>query len=341
MKKFVEYVNDKKLIIFGTGKLSEKITCELNLLDIAYYIDNNIAKQGKDFMERPIFSPNKLFEEEKDKILIIVASMYYKEIFKQLEDMGFIEKKHFENYDYFRYIGDEFYCPFCDGHYNEFLPMGFKNDVFMEKDIIGGGYRENAVCPRCHSIDRERLIYLYLTNRTNVYDSKLKVLHIAPEINLQASLMKNKSLEYICGDLKPQIEKGVIELNVVNLQFESNYFDVIICNHVLEHVIDDSKAMQELYRVLKSSGWAILQVPISTSLDETFEDSNIDTFEERLKKFGQGDHVRIYGQDYIKRLTGVGFSVNVYNFKNEYGDELVKKYGLIEDEVIFICSKSE
>lgn len=339
IKEFMEYVKNKKIIIFGTGELSKKITCELNSLEISYYIDNNIAKQGQNFMGHPIFNPNELNKEEKDTIFIIVASMYHEEIFEQLESMGFIARKHFENYDYFKYIGDKFYCHFCNGNYNKFLPMGVKNDIFLKNNIIGGGYRETAVCPRCHSIDRERLIYLYLKNKTNIYNSKLKVLHIAPEENLSNILNKNKNLEYICGDLYPKVNKGIIKLDVTNLEFDNNYFDAILCNHVLEHVIDDAKAMQELYRVLKPNGWAILQVPISKTLNVTYEDPNIVTVEERTDKYGQGDHVRIYGQDYVKRLENTGFSVNIYNLKSDYKDEQIKKYGLIEEEVIFVCSK--
>jgi len=140
--------------------------------------------------------------------------------------------------------------------------------------------------------------------------------------------------KYISGDLNPLKAEKVID--VTNIQFHDNYFDFIICNHLLEHIQDDRKAMRELFRVLRPKGFAILQVPISKYNKETFEDFSITSPEERKKYFGQKDHVRIYGKDYKERLESVGFKVNLYDIKNDLSIKDIKKYGLNEEEILYI-----
>jgi len=235
------------------------------------------------------------------------------------------------------YTGNEFECPFCGGHFRKFLPWGLDLPVLKEKKIVGGGYRVNAICCRCQSSDRERLIYLYLKNKTELFYKNLKVLHVAPERNLQRVLMTCPNIDYLSIDLKSPL--AMVKMDTAEIKYEDNSFDVIICNHVLEHIPDDRKAKSELYRVLKPAGWAILQVPISLLLNETYEDPTVTTPEEREKVFGQSDHVRIYGRDYKDRLEKVGFSVEVYNFTKEFGESTTHKYGLLKDEDIYICSK--
>jgi len=236
------------------------------------------------------------------------------------------------------YAAPEFYCPFCEKHATEFLPTGLDIPVLKEKNVVGGGYRLNAMCPHCHSTDRERLIYLYLRNKKDyLFCKNLKLLHVAPEGNLQRVLMAKPNIEYLSADLSSPL--ATVQMDITDIKYEDNSFDVVICNHVLEHIPDDRKAMAELYRVLKPGGWAILQVPISLSLDQTFEDPLVTTPEEREKVFGQSDHVRIYAKDYTDRLEEVGFSVEVYSFAGEFGESAIRKYGLLKDENIYIFSK--
>jgi predicted SAM-dependent methyltransferase len=235
------------------------------------------------------------------------------------------------------YIGNKFECPFCGGHFRKFLPGGLDLPVLKEKNIVGGGYRVNAICWRCQAWDRERLIYLYLKNKTELFHKNLKVLHIAPERSLQRVLMTCPNIDYLSADLDSPL--AMVKMDITEINYEDNSFDVIICNHVLEHIPDDRKAMSELYRVLKPAGWAILQVPVSLLLNKTYEDPAVTTPEEREKIFGQSNHVRIYGKDYKDRLEKVGFSVEVYNFAKEFGESTIHKYGLLKDEDIYICSK--
>jgi len=184
------------------------------------------------------------------------------------------------------------------------------------------------------------LVYWYITKKSNILNSSknIRLLHVAPEKNLQKMLKSFSHIEYISGDLNPLMNCD-IRLDITDMNFEDNFFVVIICSHVLEHVMDDRKAMSELFRVLKPKGIAILQVPISKTVRETFEDFTITSPEEREKYFGQKDHVRIYGQDYKKRLQNIGFKVDLYDIKKDLKVKKCKKYGLSEKEVLYIGRK--
>ena len=166
----------------------------------------------------------------------------------------------------------------------------------------------------------------------------IKLLHIAPEKNLQKMLKSFSHIKYISGDLNLLMNCN-IRLDITDINFENNYFDVIICNHVLEHIQDERKAMSELSRVLEPDGKAILQVPISKYNKETFEDFSIISPEEREKYFGQKDHVRIYGKDYKNRLESVGFKVDLFDIKMFLSIREIKKYRLNEEEILYLCRK--
>jgi len=242
-----------------------------------------------------------------------------------------------EQYLKLKYFGTKFTCPFCKGIFRTFLPFGVKNPIFEEKNIIGGGYRLNVMCPCCNSTDRERNIYLYLKNKTNIFNEDITLLHVAPESNLKKVFINCSTIHYLTVDLKST--SVMAKMDLTNIACIDNSFDVIICNHVFEHIPNDRKAISELYKVLKRGGWAILQVPISQSLTATYEDPSITGQEEREKIFGQKDHVRIYAKDYIKKLQNAGFSVEIYNYAIEHGENASKKYGLLKEEDIYICSK--
>lgn len=242
-------------------------------------------------------------------------------------------------YNHFRalsYFGLKYQCNICNGHFREFLPMGINKKV--TNDIVGGGYRF-ALCPRCRSTDRERLIYWYIIHKTNILNSSksIKLLHIAPERNLQKVFRASSKMEYINGDLNPLIAEEVIDITDIN--FENNYFDFIICNHVLEHVKDDKKATLELFRVLKPSGEAILQVPMFKTTIKTFEDFSIVLSEEREKYFGQKDHLRIYGKDYKEKLESAGFKVKLFDVKNYLENKDITKHGINSEEILYIGCK--
>jgi len=238
-----------------------------------------------------------------------------------------------------KYFGFRYKCPICNCHLKQFLPAGLKSAVLHEKKIVGGGYRHNALCPICGSLDRERLLYVYLKQRTNIFSIPQKLLHFAPEERVSEKLMSLKSLNYLSADLHSKY--AMVKMDITDIQYPDGSFNAIICNHVLEHIIDDHKAMCELYRVLKPGGWAILQVPISLSLSKTFEDNSIISAKDREEHYGQKDHVRIYSMDYKERLEQVGFRVVVFEWVTDYDNfgGCRNRYGLIEDERVFIANK--
>lgn len=225
----------------------------------------------------------------------------------------------------FMYRGDRVFCPCCNGSFRRFLPFGIK--------VI----RQNVLCPYCGSVERQRLLWLYLHNRTNLFSDKLRVLHIAPEEIIQRKLRSCPNLEYTSADLDSR--DAMVKMDITDIPYAENTVDVILCSHVLEHIPDDKKAMSELYRILRPGGWAILLVPLDLQRIETFEDPNVVDPKERLRLFNQADHVRIYGRDYTDRLESVGFTVHQEAYARTLDPVLIERYGLLADEDIFYCTK--
>lgn len=210
--------------------------------------------------------------------------------------------------------------------YRKLLPYGRINS------------RENALAPDSMSLERHRLLWLYLNQKTNFFKDQLSFLHIAPEYCFLPLFKKQKNLKYTTADLNSPWAD--IKMDVHDIPFDDNSFDVIMCNHVLEHVEDDHKVMGEFFRVMKKGGWGIFQVPIDTSREETFDDSSITDPKERERNYWQADHVRLYGNDYGKKLAAVGFDVIEDNFINELSQKEVERYALPKGELIYYCKKS-
>jgi SAM-dependent methyltransferase len=210
----------------------------------------------------------------------------------------------------------------CNKSFKKFLPYGRINP------------RENALCPNCLSLERHRLIWLYLKEKTSFFNHPLHVLHIAPEACFISRFEKLHGDQYITADIESPLAK--VKMDIHEIPFDQNTFDVVLCNHVLEHVRDDIKAMNEIQRVLKPGGFAILQIPFFHPVpDVTFEDHAITDKREREKIFGQDDHVRKYGKDYPKRIQQAGLIPLEDSFVNEIGESRRKKFGLSEGEIIY------
>jgi hypothetical protein len=233
--------------------------------------------------------------------------------------------------------GCKYECPFCGFNSKGFALGGSNFEVIQLKEIVGAGRRYHK-CFKCRSTDRERLVYMYLKEERKIFEdsSVEKVLHIAPEERLSNELAKAEFKEYVRGDLFEgyTYDEKVENIDVRDIPYPDNYFDLIICNHVLEHVPEDMEAIKELFRVTKPSGFAILQVPISLTQKTTFEDPSITDPSEREKVFGQCDHVRIYGLDYAKKLSRYGFNVQQSSISKKYAF-----YGTNSAELLFIASK--
>lgn len=223
--------------------------------------------------------------------------------------------------------GNNFTDPIDGKSFRKFLPYGY------------GKQRENALSPSTLSLERHRLMWLFLRDETNFFtsDKKLKTLHIAPEQCFLDLFRKQKNLDYITADLESPIAD--VKADICDLPFEDNSFDVIFCNHVLEHIPDDTKAMQELFRVLKKNGFGIFQIPQDLSRETTFEDDSITDKKERAKIFGQYDHVRIYGKDYFDKLRSVGFFVQEIDYTKKIAPEKVERFCLMKGEILPVCYK--
>jgi SAM-dependent methyltransferase len=238
-----------------------------------------------------------------------------------------------------RYKGDEFTCPLCDGRFARFFPTGYDFPVLREKQVVGAGLRENAVCPRCYAEDRERLVFLFLQHkRAEIFSTPTKLLHVAPERSLSVKLRSSPTIDYVSADLDSA--SADVRMDITAIEEKDETYDAVVCNHVLEHIPDDRKAMAELHRVVKKGGFAILQVPISFTAAETYEDVSIKDPAARETHFGQCDHVRIYGRDYIDRLESVGFQVSTHRAADFLEVEKVREYALNPEERIFFCARA-
>jgi len=223
--------------------------------------------------------------------------------------------------------GDKFTDPIDGRSFRKFLPYGY------------GKQRENALSPSTLSLERHRLMWLFLRDNTTFFTAtkKLKVLHIAPEQCFLDIFRKQQNLNYITSDLESPIAD--VKADICDLPFKENEFDIIFCNHVLEHISNDTKAMQELYRVLKPGGFGIFQIPQDLSKAITFEDNTITDRKERAKLFGQYDHVRVYGRDYFDKLRSIGFKVDEVDYTKKITLDKIEKYCLMQNEILPVCYK--
>ncbi len=245
--------------------------------------------------------------------------------------------------------GSRFTDPIDGKSFRIFLPYGY------------GNQRNNVLSPSTLSLERHRLLWLYLQNETDFFQSELdsdspvtqnkriklrkdaetssalKVLHFAPEQEFYKRFKKQTNIEYTTTDLLSPLAD--VKADICNLPFEDNAYDIIFCNHVLEHIPDDTKAMQELFRVLKPGGMGIFQIPQDLSRASTFTDNTIVDQKERAKIFGQYDHVRVYGRDYFDKLRSIGFKVIEEDYTHKIAPELVEKYCLAKGEIIPVCFK--
>ncbi|MGD8306083.1 MAG: methyltransferase domain-containing protein [Ignavibacteria bacterium] len=245
-----------------------------------------------------------------------IASITPKKIFPCLRDIYYRINR-------FIYSGKRYHCPICEKDYKKFL--------------TGAGNKLNSRCPGCGTAERHRLLWLYLQNKLNIFNKDLQLLDIAPDQTIQKKLKASTNINYLSVDLESAF--AMKKMDLTKLEFDDNKFDGVICYHVLEHIGNDRKALSEMFRVLKPGGWAILQSPVDMDREYTFEDPTITSPQEKLKYFGQEDHVRIYGRDYTKRLKEAGFDVIEDNYILEFDDRKISLYGLDKDEIIYLCKK--
>lgn len=222
------------------------------------------------------------------------------------------------------YMGKKVQCTVCESRFRKFLPYGRLK-----------ASRDQALCPNCLALERHRLIWFYLKNDSNFFTAPIKMLHVAPEYCFIKRFEAQSNIDYITGDLESPLAK--VKMDVHDIPFDDQTFDVVFCNHVLEHVESDIKVMQEIRRVMKPGGWAILQSPMDFNLETTDEDLTITDPKEREKRFGQDDHVRMYGRDYDKRLEMGGFEVELYDVTEKYPAGEIERYKFMKGEMLYVA----
>lgn len=215
-------------------------------------------------------------------------------------------------------------CPICGSRYRRFMPYGYVTS------------REDALCPHCLSLERHRMIWLWLGECSTLFDSRPRLLHIAPEVSLMRHFKRlyRGTDNYITADLESPLAD--MHFDVQQIPLEDCSVDVVICNHLMEHVEDDRRAMSELYRILKPGGWGIALVPEDRSRAITFEDDSITDPEERTRIFGQYDHRRIYGRDYDTRLAEAGFRVERICYTTRLNETQQRLYAIGNDDLVII-----
>lgn len=246
--------------------------------------------------------------------LINLMPEWLKETLRDLRDVTFS----------LLYAGNNRYCPVCGKTSRKFRTYGETS-------------REDSVCVHCSSLERHRLVWLFFSKRTDLFDQKPRTfLHIAPE---RCFIPRLKNIlgpdQYITADLYD--ERASVKMDITDIEFKNESIDAVYCSHVLEHVQDDRKALSEFYRILKPGGWAVFMVPIT--LEKTFEDPSVTDPAERKRLFGQDDHVRCYGWDFTERLSEAGFNVTISNASDICSEEEIRYMSLLKNEDIFYCKK--
>ncbi len=225
------------------------------------------------------------------------------------------------------YKGNNVECPIDGRTYRKFLPYGRIES------------RPNALCPSSLSLERHRLLWLFLKEKTTFFEDQLRLLHIAPELCFMDRFRSMTNLDYVTVDIESPLAD--VKADLLDLPFDDMSFDVAFCNHVMEHVENDIEGMREIHRVLRPGGWAVIQSPVFYDLETTLEDRSIVDPKERERIYGQDDHLRKYGKDYGDRLRSAGFMVEENNYAMTLAPEKIRRYALPAHEIIYVCRKQD
>ncbi len=267
-------------------------------------------------------------------------------------------KKYIKHHEVEKYKGEKVFCPICQFKFEKFAyyyPWGISQneDCYGNNDNINKpenkptSLNRHVKCPNCSSLERHRLLWKYLHEKTDIFVEKNKrLLEFAPYEFFFNVFLKHNSITYFPCDLIPESLKfidykgKILKEDITKLSFNNNFFDVILCCHVLEHIVDDKLAISELFRVMKKGGWGIFQVPVDYRKETTYEDFNIKSQEGRENAFGQKDHVRLYGKDFKEKLSSSGFVVKEIDYPNKFSEDKITRFGFNKFEKLYYCEKS-
>lgn len=336
----------KDIIIYGAGnygKIIHSFLKNFGETNVLCFLETKIEEE-KFYEGVPILSVDMLLQCSTEKILILLAikdSIICNNVRMKLVGEYGIRNRQIilcadfilaNNLDILR----KRFCICCAQYMENFLPSGVKQPIFKKYHIIGGGYRGNCICKNCGSSDRERWFYYVLKKYTSIFSDMCSVLHFAPEKQISKIIAKeNAACQYVTADIVVGRAQYVIDMT--DIRFENNLFDYVIANHVLEHIPDEQMAVSEIKRVLKRNGKILLSFPVCLDLD-TLEDKTLVTADQRLKAYGQTDHVRLYGRDYKPYFEKFGLDVEVFSPYMEFSDEEIEEMGFIRNDIIIMCS---
>lgn len=212
----------------------------------------------------------------------------------------------------------------CEREYRCFLPFGH---------VVR---REHALCPGCHSLERHRLLWRFLRERTDLFTRPHRLLHFAPERCLELRFKRASTVEYVTADLEPG--RAMKRLDITRLALPDASFDAVMAVDVLEHIEDDCAALRELRRVLRPGGWALLRVPLDAGRADTLQDPAIQSPEDRGREYGHPLHLRLYGRDFADRLREAGFTVREDDFAFHIDPAEARRQGLVP-ETIYLSTR--
>lgn len=317
---FNKVASGSKIVLYGAGKVGHayrRQCIKWEWCEIVAWCDQCWETLGEE-----ISNPQNIMNYQFDVVVIALKDENIAiEIMQYLQEMG-IDRKYLIWEDPSKM---DKLCPICLSGTKLFLPAG----IFS---------RPNARCPVCRSLERHRALYLYFEENRNKFVKNMAVLHFAPE-TVFYNYFSTLDIDYWPVDINENYAGIRKAVDITNMPFENASMDMIVCNHVLEHIPDEKKALSEMYRVLRDDGEAIVTVPLNEQSDETLEKEEYNTPELRLKYYKQEDHVRLYGLDIASRFADANFKVEVIKIAEQYSKEDIIRYGLMESERIFILSK--
>ena len=331
-----------KRIVYGTGRYGKILNIYLKKIGVAidYFAKTKINKD--DEMIDKLISFDEILNIDED--IEIYFTLRKTNDYLHLSNVLKEKKNNASIFNMVHFIEDNCtellrdissegsrYCNLCNNRIQHFNPGGINEELFQNYRIIGGGYRENCKCPICGGVDRERLIMYTL----NHIDIEGKILHFAPELYVSSYLRSLENIDYYSCDIVPG--RAMYTMDITDIKFKDKYFDYIISNHVLEHIKNEKMAIEEIKRVLKNDGKWMLSFPVCKDI-KTIEDDTITDPVERRKIYGQEDHVRLYGNDYIHNLEKYGFSIKEISV-NDIDPKIVTELGLAKDDFVLVAEK--
>ena len=332
--------NIKEIIIYGLGvygkNLARQLLVNQQILDIHVIVCMDKNSIDSDF-EYEIGRPEQLESLSYDYIMI-TSEKWFDDIKRDLVDNYHVKEEKIIHLSTLIKREGKYYCNLCNEKVPLMLDFGYESPIFVKHKIVGGGKREKCICPICGGIDRERWLQFILSEEVHIYDKKATVLHFAPERQIEKKLRNCDNLTYITADIEVGRDDRVED--ITNISFSDETFDYIICNHILEHILDERKAFAELKRCIKKNGKIIFSVPICWEID-TLEDERIASKQDKLLMYGQEDHVRLYGKDIVSRLEQNGFEYQYYQVSKVMSVEKMTKMNLLSDDAIWILEKKD